>query len=41
MYRTWINSQGTETFVTSLFEDVRDGYVLFVHDAHVLILGQG
>uniref|UniRef100_A0A7I4AZU4 Uncharacterized protein n=1 Tax=Physcomitrium patens TaxID=3218 RepID=A0A7I4AZU4_PHYPA len=28
MYRTWINSQGTETFVSSLFEDVRDGWVL-------------
>ncbi|KAG0559488.1 hypothetical protein KC19_10G108900 [Ceratodon purpureus] len=28
MYRTWINSQGTDTFITSLFEDVRDGWVL-------------
>ncbi|XP_024385429.1 fimbrin-1 [Physcomitrium patens] len=28
MYRTWINSQGTDTFVSSLFEDVRDGWVL-------------
>jgi plastin-1 len=28
MYRAWINSQGCDTFVTSLFEDVRDGWVL-------------
>lgn len=28
MYRAWINSQGCDTFVTSLFEDVRDGYVI-------------
>ena len=40
MYRAWINSQGTDTFVTSLFEDVRDGYVLFVHGSCVLMLGQ-
>jgi len=36
MYRAWINSQGTDTFVTSLFEDVRDGYVLFMSAGHIL-----
>lgn len=40
VYRTWINSLGIETFVTSLFEDVRDGYVeLFDCHASKCMLG--
>lgn len=40
VYRTWINSLGIETFVTSLFEDVRDGYVeLFGFHALKCMLG--
>lgn len=36
VYRMWINSLGIETFVTSLFEDMRDGSVTFLN--YVLLL---
>jgi hypothetical protein len=31
VYRMWINSLGSETFVTSLFEDRGDGLVAFLN----------
>lgn len=37
-YRNWINSLGIETFVHSLFEDVRDGYVKNTELCEIVLL---
>ncbi len=38
LYRMWINSLGIETFVTSLFEDMRDGLVAFLIYCSAVVL---